>query len=153
MITIKELASELGVSPTTVSNVINGRTGKMSPGTGAVIGRDPEDSQNHRTGNRMLCSWSAVLLLFRGQFFILCSVNRRSLEKICAVTTFKKGKLGNFQLHSVLIPAKLESKRRRTILQLSFLCLPRHSFQCEFYPLQRFHKRVYGPALNSKIAV
>ena len=31
----------------------------------AVIGRDPEDSQNHRTGNRMLCSWSAVLLLFR----------------------------------------------------------------------------------------
>ena len=88
-----------------------------------------------------------------GQFFILCSVNRRSLEKICAVTTFKKGKLGNFQLHSVLIPAKLESKRRRTILQLSFLCLPRHSFQCEFYLLQRFHKRVYGPALNSKIAV
>lgn len=33
MITIKELASELGVSPTTVSNVINGRTGKMSPET------------------------------------------------------------------------------------------------------------------------
>lgn len=33
MITIKELAKELGVSPTTVSNVINGRTRKMSPET------------------------------------------------------------------------------------------------------------------------
>ena len=33
MITIKELAKELGVSPTTVSNVINGRTKKMSPET------------------------------------------------------------------------------------------------------------------------
>lgn len=33
MITIKELAKELGVSPTTISNVINGRTRKMSPET------------------------------------------------------------------------------------------------------------------------
>ncbi len=33
MITIKELAKELGVSPTTVSNVINGKTRKMSPET------------------------------------------------------------------------------------------------------------------------
>jgi LacI family transcriptional regulator len=33
MITIKEIAFELGVSPTTVSNVINGRTGKMSQDT------------------------------------------------------------------------------------------------------------------------
>lgn len=33
MITIKEIAEQLGVSPTTVSNVINGRTGKMSPAT------------------------------------------------------------------------------------------------------------------------
>ena len=32
MVTIKEIASQLGVSPTTVSNVINGRTGKMSFG-------------------------------------------------------------------------------------------------------------------------
>ena len=30
MTTIKQIAEELGVSPTTVSNVINGRTGKMS---------------------------------------------------------------------------------------------------------------------------
>lgn len=33
MVTIKEIASQLGVSPTTVSNVINGRTGKMSAQT------------------------------------------------------------------------------------------------------------------------
>lgn len=33
MITIKEMAKQLGVSPTTVSNVINGRTGKMSEQT------------------------------------------------------------------------------------------------------------------------
>lgn len=33
MITIKEIASQLGVSPTTVSNVINGRTSKMSEET------------------------------------------------------------------------------------------------------------------------
>ena len=33
MITIKEIAKQLGVSPTTVSNVLNGRTGKMSPET------------------------------------------------------------------------------------------------------------------------
>lgn len=33
MITIKEIAQLLGVSPTTVSNVINGRTGKMSEET------------------------------------------------------------------------------------------------------------------------
>ena len=33
MVTIKEIAQMLGVSPTTVSNVINGRTGKMSPQT------------------------------------------------------------------------------------------------------------------------
>lgn len=30
MATIKQIAEELGISPTTVSNVINGRTGKMS---------------------------------------------------------------------------------------------------------------------------
>lgn len=30
MVTIKEIAQELGISPTTVSNVINGRTAKMS---------------------------------------------------------------------------------------------------------------------------
>lgn len=33
MITIKEIAEQLGVSPTTVSNVINGRAGKMSDAT------------------------------------------------------------------------------------------------------------------------
>lgn len=33
MITIKEIAERIGVSPTTVSNVINGRTGKMSEET------------------------------------------------------------------------------------------------------------------------
>ena len=33
MITIKEMAKQLGVSPTTVSNVINGRTEKMSEKT------------------------------------------------------------------------------------------------------------------------
>ena len=33
MITIKEMAKQLGVSPTTVSNVINGRTEKMSEQT------------------------------------------------------------------------------------------------------------------------
>lgn len=33
MVTIKEMAKQLGVSPTTVSNVINGRTGKMSEKT------------------------------------------------------------------------------------------------------------------------
>ena len=33
MVTIKEIAQQLGVSPTTVSNVLNGRTGKMSPET------------------------------------------------------------------------------------------------------------------------
>ena len=33
MITIKELASILGTSPTTVSNVLNGHTDKMSPST------------------------------------------------------------------------------------------------------------------------
>ena len=33
MITIKEIAKQLGVSPTTVSNVINGRTEKMSEQT------------------------------------------------------------------------------------------------------------------------
>ena len=33
MITIKEIARQLGVSPTTVSNVINGRTEKMSEQT------------------------------------------------------------------------------------------------------------------------
>lgn len=33
MITIKEIANQLGVSPTTVSNVINGRTSKMSEET------------------------------------------------------------------------------------------------------------------------
>lgn len=33
MVTIKEIAQMLDVSPTTVSNVINGRTGKMSPQT------------------------------------------------------------------------------------------------------------------------
>ncbi|MDO4294973.1 MAG: LacI family DNA-binding transcriptional regulator [bacterium] len=33
MITIKEIAEQLGVSPTTVSNVINGKTNRMSPKT------------------------------------------------------------------------------------------------------------------------
>lgn len=33
MITIKEIAEQLGVSPTTVSNVLNGRAGKMSADT------------------------------------------------------------------------------------------------------------------------
>lgn len=33
MITIKEIAEQLGVSPTTVSNVLNGRAGRMSPQT------------------------------------------------------------------------------------------------------------------------
>lgn len=33
MVTIKQIAEELGISPTTVSNVINGRTGKMSAET------------------------------------------------------------------------------------------------------------------------
>lgn len=33
MVTIKDIAEQLGVSPTTVSNVINGRTEKMSPHT------------------------------------------------------------------------------------------------------------------------
>ena len=33
MVTLKEIAEQLGVSPTTVSNVINGRTGKMSAQT------------------------------------------------------------------------------------------------------------------------
>ena len=33
MATIKQIAEELGISPTTVSNVINGRTGKMSAET------------------------------------------------------------------------------------------------------------------------
>lgn len=37
MITIKEIAAQLNVSPTTVSNVINGRTGKMSPKTRQMI--------------------------------------------------------------------------------------------------------------------
>lgn len=37
MITIKEIAMQLGVSPTTVSNVINGRTGKMSEQTRKMI--------------------------------------------------------------------------------------------------------------------
>lgn len=33
MITIKEIAEQLGVSATTVSNVLNGRAGKMSAQT------------------------------------------------------------------------------------------------------------------------
>ena len=33
MITIKEIADQLGVSATTVSNVLNGRAGKMSQET------------------------------------------------------------------------------------------------------------------------
>ncbi len=33
MVTIKEIAEELGVSTTTVSNVIHGKTGKMSADT------------------------------------------------------------------------------------------------------------------------
>ena len=33
MITIKEIADQLGVSATTVSNVLNGRVGKMSQET------------------------------------------------------------------------------------------------------------------------
>lgn len=37
MITIKEIAEQLGVSPTTVSNVLNGRAGKMSPRTRQMV--------------------------------------------------------------------------------------------------------------------
>lgn len=37
MITIKEIAMQLGVSPTTVSNVINGKTGKVSEQTRRMI--------------------------------------------------------------------------------------------------------------------
>ena len=33
MVTLKQIADMLGVSPTTVSNVINGRAGKMSAET------------------------------------------------------------------------------------------------------------------------
>lgn len=36
MITIKEIADQLGVSATTVSNVLNGRAGKMSQETSNV---------------------------------------------------------------------------------------------------------------------
>lgn len=49
MITIKELASILGISPTTVSNVVNGHTEKMSPATRQRIGEALVQYQFHRT--------------------------------------------------------------------------------------------------------
>lgn len=49
MITIKELASILGISPTTVSNVVNGHTEKMSPATRQRIEEALVQYQFHRT--------------------------------------------------------------------------------------------------------
>ncbi len=49
MITIKELASILGISPTTVSNVVNGHTEKMSPTTRQRIEEALVQYQFHRT--------------------------------------------------------------------------------------------------------
>lgn len=49
MITIKELASILGISPTTVSNVVNGHTEKMSPATRQRIEEALIQYQFHRT--------------------------------------------------------------------------------------------------------
>ncbi len=59
MITIKEIANQLGVSPTTVSNVINGRTSKMSEETrkkvemALVENHYVKDSHHEETGGEL----------------------------------------------------------------------------------------------------
>lgn len=52
MVTIKEIASKLGVSPTTVSNVLNGKIQKMSPETRRKIEEALVENHYYRNENK-----------------------------------------------------------------------------------------------------
>lgn len=68
MVTIKEIAQELGISPTTVSNVINGRTAKMSPDTRRRI----EEAlwENHYDGTARHITGSSEEKMIVAAFFM-----------------------------------------------------------------------------------
>lgn len=63
MITIKDMAEKAGVSPTTVSNVLHGRTGKMSPDTLKRV-QDVIEESNYvsNMGARLLANYGSRLI-------------------------------------------------------------------------------------------
>lgn len=68
MITIKEIAEQLGVSPTTVSNVINGKTGKMSAETRQRV--KEALVRNHYVNESRMTEPEAELKLISINFFL-----------------------------------------------------------------------------------
>lgn len=68
MITIKEIANQLGVSPTTVSNVVNGRTEKMSAKTRQRI--EEALIKNHYVNDTKHQEYRAELKMIAVDFFL-----------------------------------------------------------------------------------
>ena len=63
MITIKDMAEKAGVSPTTVSNVLHGRTGKMSPDTLRRVQQVIEESNYvSNMGARLFANYGSRLI-------------------------------------------------------------------------------------------
>lgn len=63
MITIKDMAEKAGVSPTTVSNVLHGRNGKMSPETLKKVQQVIEESKYvSNMGARLLANYGSRLI-------------------------------------------------------------------------------------------
>lgn len=146
MITIKEIAQKLGVSPTTVSNVINGRTQKMSDKTRKMI--EEMLVKNHYVQDTNTRSTNAELKLILVQLFFgngnktvftdpFCAElyeaiqNRAQLNGRCVITnTFTNEddflkKLSKSNVEGAIVlgcaPEKCKELTKRTIKPLVFI--------------------------------